>query len=115
MVDITGLLRYVAEGMEVYDLGGERVGTVGFVKLSDDTIASRVAHPKEYAGEIASFDQTLTDNHVRIEDRERLIRHGFVKVNTGLLFSDRYVLPDQIEDVTDTRVWLNVAYEDLLS
>ena len=115
MVDRTDALRYVTHGMKVYDELGSSVGKVQFVKLSDDALATEGAHPKGFADQIATFVQTLRDNNIVGEECDQLLRDGFARVNTGLFFSDRYILPDQIEDVTDAYVRLNVEYDDLLS
>lgn len=39
--------------------------------------------------------------------------HGFIKLSTGLLRSDRYIMPDQIASVTADKVHLNVALDEL--
>jgi hypothetical protein len=47
--------------------------------------------------------------------RQRLLRHGFIRINTsGLFAADRYAMPDQIASVADDRITLHVMREDLM-
>jgi hypothetical protein len=47
--------------------------------------------------------------------RDRLLRHGFIRVNgAGLFNADRYILPDQIASVSDKTVRLKISQSDLI-
>jgi len=116
------VLTRIHEGMDVFDRTGDKVGKVDYVYFGDEdatTPQADVATPSERA----TRDDTVVDvvaEAFRSEDmpeelRQRLQLHGFVKVSTGMLRSDRYVLPEQIASVTGEAVHLNVAHDELLS
>jgi hypothetical protein len=47
--------------------------------------------------------------------RERLLRQGFLRIDsTGLFAADRYVMPDQIADVSEGRITLRVTHDELI-
>jgi hypothetical protein len=47
--------------------------------------------------------------------RERLLRQGFLRIDSTSLFAaDRYVMPDQIVDVSEGRVTLRVTRDELI-
>jgi hypothetical protein len=47
--------------------------------------------------------------------RERLLRQGFLRIDsTGLFAADRYVMPDQIADVSEGRITLRVTRDELI-
>ena len=47
--------------------------------------------------------------------RQRLLRHGFIRIDsTGLFAADRYVMPDQIANVSEDRVMLRVTRDELI-
>lgn len=46
--------------------------------------------------------------------RNRLLRHGYVHVDTGLFKTDRVVLTEQIKHVEEEKLVLNVSAEQLL-
>lgn len=119
MVVANNVLQSVKENMDVYDHEGKNIGTVEYVFFGDagspvQSQSTEAAVSDHYLGEVASFARALTNNGVLIELRDRMIRDGFVKLDTGLLRSDRYILPNQISDVTPANVWLKVSRDDLL-
>lgn len=112
----------VAEGMEVYDVEGEKVGevkTIFFGDVSDTAI--------ELGGDIADSPaldlggDTFVDNLADVfgddiprELAERLINEGYLLVEGGLLRSDRFVLPYQVAQVSGDEVHLNVDEDELI-
>jgi hypothetical protein len=47
--------------------------------------------------------------------RERLLRHGFIRIDSaGLFAADRYVLPGQIARVSGNRITLCVTRDELI-
>jgi hypothetical protein len=48
------------------------------------------------------------------EMRRRLLRDGYIRVDTGILKADRFVTPDQISSVSDENVYLSVMSDDLI-
>jgi len=51
--------------------------------------------------------------NVPLEARERFLADGFVRLNTGVVRADRYILPEHIGSVSDNRVMLRVRCDDL--
>src|SRR5512145_3214635 len=114
------ILNSVQEGMTVYDSSGSKVGTVEHIQFGeDDSYGRGAAHP---APQNAS-DDALVNNLATIFGadqlpdtvRVRLLQQGFIRVDaTGLFAADRYILPEQIAEVSDDRVILHVMRDDLL-
>jgi hypothetical protein len=112
------LLNYVQEGMDVYDRRGNKIGKVGLVFSGADEYETGGADQP-----ILGLDETLVPDAVRklfppdrVPDvvRKRLFQIGFLKINTGLLGSDRYVLSNQIETVLSDSIYLNVDKDEML-
>ena len=125
-------LTLIREGMEVYDGEDKKVGRVDQVYfgevgqessrrglgpqgLSDPGAAGEARSPVDFAfggttspsGEFGEMDEVV---------RNRLLREGFVRVDSaGLFSSDVYVLPDQIESVSEDAVHLRVYRDDLIN
>jgi hypothetical protein len=119
------LLTEVYEGMDVYDRSGDKIGTVEYVYLgavseeADKYGAGPATASAPGPGEssiIEDFANALgVGEHVPETLRERLRRHGFIRIDsTGLFSADRYVMPDQIADVSDDRVTLRVLRDELI-
>jgi hypothetical protein len=48
------------------------------------------------------------------EVRDLLLRHGFIRLNArGLFASDRYIMPDMINSVSEDRVKLTLSKDEL--
>lgn len=116
------VLTRISEGMDVFDRTGDKIGEVDYVYFGDEDLATPevdAATPSERV----TRDDTIVDvvaEAFRTEDlpeelRERLQMHGFIKVSTGMLRSDRYALPEQIASVTGDAVHLNVVLDELIS
>ena len=116
------ILTRITEGMDVLDRTGDKIGEVDAVYFGDEDAATPQADVAT-ASERATRDDTIVDvvaeafrtDELPQELRERLLVHGFVKVGTGMLRSDRYILPDQIASVTGEGVRLNVTLDELVS
>lgn len=100
----------VAEGMEVYDKDGARVGTIKAFRLGEGTI-------KTSATDIVTISEILTET---IGNKDlptvmytRLFDEGFASVDRGFLRSDGIVFPNQIDEISGDTVYLSV-YEDEL-
>jgi hypothetical protein len=118
------ILNHIREDMRVCDNAGNEIGTVRRVFLgavSDET-NDRGGGPATASTPDLRGD-TLIDNVVKAfaEEplpevvRERLLRHGFIRIDThGLFASDRFALPDQIESVSDDCVHLRLAKDELI-
>lgn len=117
----TNLTTNVHDGMDVFDLSGDKIGKVEFVRLSDE-IASTEYPETATAGTVdeqnSSFIEDIADvftdwPEVPEEMRQRLLRSGFVRIDRGLLKSDAVATPEQIANVTEDSVYLNVAEDGL--
>lgn len=97
-----GQLMGIQEGMPVFDLNNRRVGTVKHVQFADDMI------------EDAFVADDLTVQNADETVRRRLLKAGFIKINTGLLRRDQYATSDMIEYVGGDGVQLNVLRERLM-
>lgn len=116
------LLSRIYEGMEVYDSDGEKVGNVDFVRFGEEDTG-------ELGTESATTSRTAVDKNTLFDSlaevftdaddipdtlRERLLRYGYIKIDTGLLKSDRYIESTQIAGVVEDHVNLHVTREELL-
>ena len=91
----------IREGMPVYDLYNAKVGTVRHLQF-----------PNEAADEAAVTDDTAIDSAPG-PVRTRLLKSGFIKINTGLLRKDAYATAGQIEYVGADGVQLSVSRDML--
>lgn len=118
------ILEHVREGMMVLDADNVELGTVDFVHLGE--VSSEAADRGEAPATISSTTNAtdaLVENVRRVfgkdqlppELRSRLLQHGFIYVNVpGLLSHNRYVLPDQITQVTSEGVVLKATKKELV-
>jgi hypothetical protein len=118
-------LTQVYEGMGVYDTQGKKIGTVRHVYLGAVTEEeddrglgpATVSSPERSEHSLIEDFMRAVSPHEPVPDplRQRLLRHGFIRINaSGLFTSDRYAMPDQIASVADDRITLRVAREDLM-
>lgn len=126
------LLSRVREGMKVFDRDGKEIGEVEdlFIgSVSENPAKSGKGSATESGAGFPepgredevlpnfAFGGTLnpTDRGEPDVVRNRLLREGFVKVDShGLFSADRYALPDQIANVSGDSVHLNVLADDLI-
>ncbi len=112
----------IKEGMEVIDVNDKSLGHVDYVRFGDDNPrddyhTETATEPDETPAE--EIAESVADAFVGRDDipdelRQRLLRYGYLRLDGGLLHSDRFVTPDQVARV-DEHVHLNVAGDDLLS
>ena len=120
MTPTNPVLEKIKKGMVVIDQTENEIGTVDFVKFSDED-------PTQPGAETASVNpiqhdatDALKENLLDVfnpddipeEIRERLLREGFVRVDSHSLFhADRYIFPSQIQSVSvsDNAVRLRVT------
>jgi hypothetical protein len=109
----------------VYDRAGEKIGTVEHVYLGEvsNEVNKRgggpVTAPSPGRGERSLIEDVATaifpSDQVPETLRQRLLRQGFLRIDsTGLFAADRYVMPDQIADVSVDRVTLQVTRDELI-
>jgi hypothetical protein len=112
------LLEYVQEGMKVYDHEGAKIGKVSLVFSGAYEYL-----PQNKALAIMELDESLLPDAVRdlfppdrvpAEVRERLFQMGFIKIDTGIFGSDRYVLGNQIASIRSDSVHLTINKSEAL-
>ncbi|MFN7024485.1 MAG: hypothetical protein ACK4QP_08165 [Pseudorhizobium sp.] len=115
------ILNKIRKGMTVCDPNGTRIGTVEFVRLSDEDPSDPGAQsvtPSTLEPGHSLLDfvaDSLRTDEVPEPLRARLQRHGFIRVDAaGLFAADRYVMPDQIASVAEDQVMLNVDKDMLV-
>lgn len=114
-------LMQVEEGMRVFDRLHNEIGTVEWVKISDDdpstpeveaATAERRARATSFIENIA---EVFAPDQLPEEVRDRLLQQGFIRIDAdGLFAADRYVTPDQILSVEGDEVMLSVTRDELL-
>jgi hypothetical protein len=121
----SGVLTQAYEGMDVYDRTGDKIGTVDYIYLGAVSEgADKFGAGPATASEGGPRESSLIEDFAKVfsaEDRvpeplrERLRRHGFMRIDsTGLFAADRYVMPDQIAAVSGDRVTLRVTRDELI-
>jgi hypothetical protein len=119
-----GILNQIYEGMTVYDQEGEKLGTVrrvylGAVSTEDDErgFGPATTSAGEPAGSalLEDFAQIFAPDPIPEPMRARLLRRGFIRIDTtGLFAADRYAMPEQIASVSGDRITLRVTREELI-
>ena len=117
-----GTLKFVEEGMKVFDRENNEIGKVEYVRFGDDDPDT----PEVEAGGLSDTrdrDDTLADSIARAfstdelpeELRKRLLHQGYVRLDAnGLFAADRYITPSQIESVSGEGLMLNVTKDELI-
>ena len=118
----TTTLRFVEEGMRVFDRERHEIGKVEWVQFGDDDPETPEV---EATGLSATRDRsdTLIQNIAEAfrpddlpeEVRARLLHQGFVRIDAdGLFAADRYVTPEQIDSISPDGLMLNVSKDELV-
>jgi hypothetical protein len=117
------LLSRIYEGMEVYDSDGEKVGKVGYVQFGEED-TGQLGTESATVSRTGDDKNTLFDHIAEVFNgaddipealRGRLLRYGYIKIDTGLLKSDRFVEATQIAGVIEDHVNLHVTRDELLN
>lgn len=118
----TTTLRFIEEGMRVFDRERHEIGKVEWVQFGDDD-------PETPEVEATGLSDTRARNDTLIQNlaeafrpddlpdevRDRLLHQGFVRIDAdGLFAADRYVTPEQIDSVSADGLMLNVSKDELL-
>lgn len=118
------ILNQINEGMRVFDREDNEIGTVRKVFLGSVTeeMNERGGGPAT-ASSPEMRDDTLVDNLAEafaVDEplpetvRERLLRHGFIRIDvSGLFASDRFAMPEQIGSVSEDQVRLRLTKDEL--
>lgn len=118
---ILGLIR---EGMKVYDRENHEIGSVKAVHMGaasetmfDEGEGPATAPNPSLRGEswLDAGVQVFAPEQVPDVLKARLLRHGFIAIDTkGLFSSDRFAMPEQITNVVGDGVHLNVTENELI-
>ena len=120
---MTTILEEVRKGMTVCDPSGAEIGTVEFVHLTEEDPSTPGSEPatvspaerQQSYSPVGYIADAFRTDEVPEPLRERLLRHGFIRVDAaGLFAADRYVLRDQIASVSGDRVTLTVGEDELV-
>ncbi|MBZ0301637.1 MAG: hypothetical protein K8J31_17960 [Anaerolineae bacterium] len=119
---INELMAKIHTGMTVRDVTGDEIGHVADVQMGDeDPTNADVETATNRRPQIRG--NTLVDDVARVfaseeyvpdELEARMQRYGFIRIDSGLLQSDRYAMSDQIGGVTRDGVTLNVHKDALV-
>lgn len=114
-------LRFVEQGMRVFDREHHEIGKVEWVQFGDDdpeTMEVEASGPRRGRDDDTLFDviaKAFTTDNVPDELRDRLVHQGFVRIDAdGLFQADRYVMPEQIDSVSGEGLNLNVTKDELI-
>ena len=118
----SGILNRVVEGMAVYDRNQKRVGKVRdiFFGSGDEEADQERPGPSPDAdasdtSPLREFANAVADDDTPSVLRARLLRQGYVQIDSaGLFAADRYATPEQIASVDQDRVVLNVTADELV-
>lgn len=117
----TASLRFVEQGMKVFDRNHHEIGKVEWVQFGDDdpdTPETEASGPSFERDDESLFDiiaKAFTTDNVPEELKERLALQGFVRIDAeGLFAADRYVMPEQIDSVSGDGLTLNVTKDELI-
>jgi L-alanine-DL-glutamate epimerase-like enolase superfamily enzyme len=118
------ILNRIREGMSVYDLSGEKVGTVREVYFGTGAgfeATPQTAHDPDTGMDNGNPIYTVLESIFGSDDdlpdtlRNRMFHDGFIRINTdGIFASDRYALTEQISEALGDDVQLTVNYDELL-
>ena len=112
-------LNDIREGMDVYDVNNNHIGTVERVHFGASTEGGLAATPNDVGARgnslVNDFWQAFTTDDVPEVLRDRLMQRGFIRVDAdGIFASDRYVTLDKVASVAQDRVTLSVARDQLI-
>ncbi len=94
------VLASIREGMVIYDWDDKKVGEVKYVQFPSESAEETLFLP--------GMDKIPPDM------RNHLLREGFVMVEGGLFAPDRFIMPNQILEVSDREITLNVLKAELI-
>lgn len=128
--DATGrqsILSLVHEGMEVYDVRDNHIGTVDFVhfgsasetqqELGTGPASVTAADDPQMRRDtiIDSIAEAFHPNEVPDQLQSKLLMSGYIRLDSsGLFASDRFITPEQITGVSGDRVQLSVTRDQLI-
>lgn len=107
------LLSAIHEGMAVIDRENHDLGSVDFVYMGSD--ADEDASAVRDDTFVEDFAEALVGTDPLPEVLyNRLMQHGYIRIDGGLMGPTRYAMPDQIAAIRDDRVVLGVEHDELV-
>jgi hypothetical protein len=112
----------IRRGMKVFDRTRKQIGRIDDFRFSEnedwpDVEPSDLDASDRRRGTsgVDKLSEVFGVERLPQEFRERLLREGYIRVDTAGLFSaDRYILPEQIASATKDAVTLNVSEDELI-
>ena len=111
-MELQSQLDYIFKGMEVYDWNGDPVGTVEYVYFGGDSGVNEVPDIDSLKNEMSEAMGGVKGFPTPVYSR--LHRYGFIRAKRGFLRADVFIVPQQIANVEDDRVYLSVESNALL-
>ena len=128
--DATGrhsILTQVREGMGIYDVRDNRIGSVDFVhfgaaseaqqELGTGPATTSVADDPAMRRDsiVDNIAEAFSPNEVPEQLQSKLLMSGYIRMDAdGLFAADRFITPDQIVNVSDEKVYLSVNLDGLV-
>lgn len=118
---IQNVMAQIREGMTVHDRTGAAIGKVSAIRFGEED--PRQPGPETVTGSrtdnygsslVEEIAEVFTGDGLPETLRDRLIRHGFIRIDAGLLALDRFVLPEQVAGVDEDGVRLRVTDDELI-
>ncbi len=123
--DAENVLKYVHEGMRVYDCDYSDIGRVDRVYLASSSdpgyewgkgsVTVRDPTPPQ---DILLQEATLVFEADNLSEdlRVRLLSQGFLRLSAaGILAADRYVMPEKVDRIHKNRVILKIPRKDMIN
>ncbi len=116
----------VKEGMDVYS-GDNKIGTVKDIYFGDEGDSTDQSPAARATATAAGNDPTRVDTlatefanafdgyDMNETVRNRLMSHGFIRIDTGLLGSDKFAMTEYIASASGDRVELSTSEDALIS
>jgi hypothetical protein len=114
------MLSIVEEGMAVMDSAGDRIGTVAEIYFGTYSDEAEDYTTRAMGGPSSTgINPDIADPFSANEDlpdllRKRLLTHGYIRIDTGMLDSDHFAMADQVVGVSDDTVRLSVPKDELV-
>jgi hypothetical protein len=119
MLDLTK----IKEDMTVYDADGNKMGTVEYVRFSDEDpnkLGPETTTHSEFDATknsiVSAFALAISADDLPDEVKMHLMRTGFIQLTTSnILKSDRYIPLDQVSDVIGENIHLSATKDEVFT
>ncbi len=112
------MLAQIKEGMAVLDSAGARIGTVEEVYFGTGSDEVEAYTADRGGGPSSGLNPDIADTYAPGPDlpdilRRRLLRHGYIRIDTGIR-QHAFALADQVTGVSNDTVRLSVPEDELV-